>query len=70
MPFGRLAVPACVGAILLTGACAGASGAPAAGSSEEPAPGASPVPEGRGGDVADDVNGDGFPDLLFLSSYT
>ncbi|XKK39612.1 VCBS repeat-containing protein [Nocardiopsis sp. ARC36] len=72
MPFGRLTVPACVGAILLTGACANAPDAPVSG--PDPADGqaleASPVPEGRGGDVADDVNGDGFPDLLFLSSYT
>ncbi|MFE3457741.1 VCBS repeat-containing protein [Nocardiopsis aegyptia] len=27
------------------------------------------VPEGSGGDTADDVNGDGFADLLFLTDY-
>ncbi|GAB2489510.1 FG-GAP repeat domain-containing protein [Nocardiopsis aegyptia] len=30
---------------------------------------AEPVPEGSGGDTVDDVNGDGFPDLLFLTDY-
>ncbi|RKS10412.1 hypothetical protein DFP74_6178 [Nocardiopsis sp. Huas11] len=30
---------------------------------------AGPVPEGSGGDAADDVNGDGFTDLLFVTDY-
>ena len=30
---------------------------------------AEPVPEGSGGDTADDVNGDGFTDLLFITDY-
>ncbi|MEU4284639.1 FG-GAP repeat domain-containing protein [Nocardiopsis dassonvillei] len=66
----RLVLLPCV---LLLSACGGAPGPGT--SSETAAPEevreyeTAPVPEGEGGDVPDDVNGDGFADLLFATRY-
>lgn len=68
----RLVLLPCV---LLLSACGGAPAPGTGAGAETDAPEeireyeAEPVPEGEGSAVPDDVNGDGFPDLLFTSSY-
>lgn len=72
MPSRRLALLPCV---LLLSACGGGPGAESAGEPDAGEPEqvreyeARPVPEGEGSAVPDDVNGDGFPDLLFTTRY-
>ncbi|MEV6817501.1 VCBS repeat-containing protein [Nocardiopsis dassonvillei] len=68
----RLVLLPCV---LLLSACGGAPDPGTEAETETAAPEevreyeTAPVPEGEGGAVPDDVNGDGFPDLLFTTRY-
>ncbi|CAM3733749.1 VCBS repeat-containing protein [Nocardiopsis rhodophaea] len=66
-PHRRLTALTGVGVLLLT-ACANTPDDRDVGPEDE-ATRAVPIPEGGGSDARHDVNGDGFPDLLFTSTY-
>ncbi|PSK95414.1 VCBS repeat protein [Murinocardiopsis flavida] len=73
MRISTLTAAACTGTLLLSACGAEDPGdRPAARTSPVATPPgeAAPIPEGNGGDRADDVNGDGYPDLVFTSDYS